>query len=1133
NDAPTTSTVTLTAIAEDSGALLITQAELLAQANDVDNPYLTVTDLAISSGKGSLADNKDGTWSFTPEADWSGDIQFSYGVSDGKAVTPANATVAVTPVADAPTVSVSVEPVSTSTTVISTTNASATDQGFTVTAYKLDGTVGTISTHGSPSGFGVVGAEASGDSAELGYGNQHSERLAIAFDAPVANVTVRLAWLNPGEQAQYKLYDSTGKQIGGSTIYGGSDGIDEALSLTAADGSAISRIEFTAPRTGDDFLINSVTFVSKTSYPLTINAAPTDVDFSESISSIKVSVPAGATLSAGIDNGDGTWTLPLVSQGSYSATINPDNKAITVTGLTMTFDGSPTGSQSLTVTAFAQDGISLNSTSTHITIGDTVAPETADVTALGSEDNPLRIALNASDSSSSIANFTITSLPANGTLMYNGQPVMMGQTIPALDNQATVDFIPTADWSGSTLFQYSATDALGNLDKTSATVSIQIDAVNDAPINHMPASFVTAEDTALKLAGLAVSDVDAGSGPISVTLSVSDGSLSASSLNGVTVSGTASELVLTGTLSAINNYLAAPSTQPVFKPSPDASGDVTVTMTTRDSGNSSGSDVLTDIDSRTISVAPVADAIPAGTVSVKVGPGTENTFDFSSSTSGFSAIDGQTSFTFPNGIGISAGTNQKFDWSKGNGLSIQSSGEQDNQTRIAGTDAITFNFPIGMQTVGLSLKNTSDDTVLIKSEVALSDLANGVGKLTGSVGTTAKGSSVSDQNVEVYLRLVDASGNTVNLQQGTVLSGGSWSVNQTYTGAFDKAQVEIHISGKLFSNGGTDSVSVVTNVDMLNFTIAQDPSNTFSKNGNNDGFQIDSLSVNPGTGSLSSYNYSVDVFAVVQDKVGVLETIQTLTFSDLPADATLVLKVGDSYVEFPRDEKGEYDLSSYVSLLSTGTEVVGTDQLQLVTSSALPSNYMPTVTLVINDQGSSAITVIGGSASSSHTGAAGNDYLSGGAGDDLLYGLQGNDTLDGGTGNDLLVGGAGDDILIGGLGNDQLNGGGGADTFVWKAGDMGNDVIKDFNTSEGDRIDLRDLLVGEENRDILSYLRVDTTTSTLEISSAGHFINGAGTADVTIQLQNTTLLTGATGSMSDIVNSLVAGTDPTVKIDHT
>ena len=57
NDAPTSTPVSLAAIAEDSGARLITQAQLLANATDVDGPSLTAINLAISSGNGTLVDN--------------------------------------------------------------------------------------------------------------------------------------------------------------------------------------------------------------------------------------------------------------------------------------------------------------------------------------------------------------------------------------------------------------------------------------------------------------------------------------------------------------------------------------------------------------------------------------------------------------------------------------------------------------------------------------------------------------------------------------------------------------------------------------------------------------------------------------------------------------------------------------------------------------------------------------------------------------------------------------------------------------------------------------------------------------------------------------------------------------------
>ncbi|WP_454845015.1 retention module-containing protein [Pseudomonas farris] len=160
----------------------------------------------------------------------------------------------------------------------------------------------------------------------------------------------------------------------------------------------------------------------------------------------------------------------------------------------------------------------------------------------------------------------------------------------------------------------------------------------------------------------------------------------------------------------------------------------------------------------------------------------------------------------------------------------------------------------------------------------------------------------------------------------------------------------------------------------------------------------------------------------------------------------------------------------------------------------------------------------------------GNDTLLGGAGNDILFGQGGNDLLDGGKGNDILLGGSGNDSLIGGQGNDILIGGSGADTFIWKAGDTGSDVIKDFKASEGDRIDLRDLLQGETGSTIDNFLKITTVdgVSSLQVSSGGKF-NGAdaaaATPDVTIKLE------GNNWSSASI-NSLIAGSDPTIKVDH-
>ncbi|EJK99252.1 large adhesive protein [Pseudomonas fluorescens Q2-87] len=160
----------------------------------------------------------------------------------------------------------------------------------------------------------------------------------------------------------------------------------------------------------------------------------------------------------------------------------------------------------------------------------------------------------------------------------------------------------------------------------------------------------------------------------------------------------------------------------------------------------------------------------------------------------------------------------------------------------------------------------------------------------------------------------------------------------------------------------------------------------------------------------------------------------------------------------------------------------------------------------------------------------GNDTLLGGGGNDIIFGQGGNDSLDGGKGNDILLGGTGNDTLIGGLGNDTLIGGLGGDTFVWKSGDTGNDVIKDFKASEGDRIDLRDLLQGETGSTIDHFLKISTVdgVSSLQVSTTGQFngANGAAaTPDVTIKLEG--------NNWSNVnLNSLIAGSDPTIKVDH-
>jgi len=168
---------------------------------------------------------------------------------------------------------------------------------------------------------------------------------------------------------------------------------------------------------------------------------------------------------------------------------------------------------------------------------------------------------------------------------------------------------------------------------------------------------------------------------------------------------------------------------------------------------------------------------------------------------------------------------------------------------------------------------------------------------------------------------------------------------------------------------------------------------------------------------------------------------------------------------------------------------------------------------------------------SGFTGGEGNDIVDvsglsgqGSINQVVLLGNGGHDVLTGGDSNDTIYGGNGDDIISGGGGDDSLRGNAGADTFVFINGDTGTDTIADFSTTDGDVLDLTDLLSGisvaaEDGANLDAYLNFSLSDSNtiLEID-----VDGDGSAvEQTIQLNNIDLVTGNTDIQ--IIDSLLAG----------
>lgn len=139
-------------------------------------------------------------------------------------------------------------------------------------------------------------------------------------------------------------------------------------------------------------------------------------------------------------------------------------------------------------------------------------PHISDVHKTGSEDSP--IAFSSSDFTAqyidgdgdAMHGITIATLPLNGTLLKGTGPVTVTQYVYA-DELDQLQFVPDADWHGTSSFRWTASDGL--LISGEASVHLEVSAVNDVPVAHdkVSAPLIVSNDTAASSV-LSATDVD-------------------------------------------------------------------------------------------------------------------------------------------------------------------------------------------------------------------------------------------------------------------------------------------------------------------------------------------------------------------------------------------------------------------------------------------------------------------------------------------------------------------------------------------------------------------------------------------------------------------------------------------------
>ena len=356
---------------DEDQSVTINSGTLLANDTDADGDSLTIISVQDAQ-HGSVVLDSDGNILFTPDAGYSGSAGFSYTVSDGQGGTSsATATVEVGAVADAPTLTVTLgNPSAVSGQDCSANGSYANWQASGVGMHAFTAGTGFVDAEGklnlaaangtvgdepglTAEGIGVVNSTPGGQASyQLEYGGGQSEALALDLNGPVSSAQVTLSRIygsegGAGEDARYSLFDTDGNLVGSGSVDSSTlpnTGGQINLNLTA--NTSFQYVVFTATGdngySGSDFKIKSIDYSidADIEYPLEINAALNDLDGSETLSITVEGLPDGAVLSAGSDNGDGSWTLEGNQLNGLTLTV-PENLS---TGFDLTVSATATES---------------------------------------------------------------------------------------------------------------------------------------------------------------------------------------------------------------------------------------------------------------------------------------------------------------------------------------------------------------------------------------------------------------------------------------------------------------------------------------------------------------------------------------------------------------------------------------------------------------------------------------------------------------------------------------------------------------------------------------------------------------------------------------------------------------------
>ncbi|MBC8355870.1 MAG: tandem-95 repeat protein [Planctomycetes bacterium] len=527
-------------------------------------PTITNPIPTTSANGGTVAQSGNNGFNYTPATNFNGTDTFNYTITNGSTTASATVTVTVNPVDDAPVIS-----------------------GPTATSTNEDTTL-------ALSGFSIVDSDSNNISVTLTANGALSQTSFSGTPSQVTNT----------------LNSVTYTPLSNSTA-------SDTISISASDSNS-----------SDSHTVN-ITINPINDPPVNTFPGPASLFNTETLAftsnEFQVSDVDASTLEVTLSVGQGTVSLGTTSGLQVSGN---NSTSLTATGSisnlntslnSLLYDPIDTfiGTDTLTMTTS-----DLGATGSGGTLTDT---DTVSLTVA-----PPQVPFAASDTyhaDEGTGSFVLSPNPLSNDLMDPGATLnVSGGIVDGTNNQggslsfsngnftytppSNVDFFGTETFT-YTIVQDPAPSSTGDT-SDSGTITIEIQPINDGPVNSLGGSPIStsptvtgSEDNVLAFSSsnaLTISDIDAGTGDVTVTLTVNSGTLNVTNTGGVQ-GNSSGQLTIDGTVSQVNNTLGGLT----YTPQDDFFGDDSLVINTNDNGNT-GATALSDNDTVNITISPINDA---------------------------------------------------------------------------------------------------------------------------------------------------------------------------------------------------------------------------------------------------------------------------------------------------------------------------------------------------------------------------------------------------------------------------------------------------------------------------------------------------------------------------------------------